>query len=447
MIRFLYRNWLALLYVIERLFNLPIVRSLADIDLYKLTMLQVALLGSYKGSKKVVNFRDIETEYALKNRDKNMVLPKLIPYKALKKQLDHLFSLRFTSKEIQYLRSLNLFSEQMLEMLPFLQVAGYTLEVENDEYVLRITGNWPNAILNETIQMMILTELAGWYQIREKRLNPFKVWAEGDRRLTEKILKLRKYPKIRFQDFGTRRRFSRLWQFYVLWRLQKELREHNVITSNVNFARKRRMGVSGTFAHEKYMILWGMLKALGESGRKVHNLVLDIWKDFYGDKKLNGRSLLISLTDTFGTDAFLDDISIENITDYDVRHDSNDPFVYARKMIAFWKGLFLNTNEKRIVFSDSLNVDKIIALHLEFRDEIIDLYGWGTDLMNDMGCGIRALNIVIKAVKAMGVYLAKLSDIPGKFTGEFEAVLEAIREFGYPTNNLPAQYLAALEMA
>ena len=52
-----------------------------------------------------------------------------------------------------------------------------------------------------------------------------------------------------------------------------------------------------------------------------------------------------------------------------LRQDSGDPFIFAPQAKEFYEQLGINPGEKTVVYSDSLNVDKAIALK-EQCDEI-----------------------------------------------------------------------------
>ena len=73
-----------------------IIESLLDLDFYKLTMGQLVFYL----------YTLIPVKYGFKNRTKKVVLTKFIKLSALKRELDHARTLRFTEKEIDYLRGM-----------------------------------------------------------------------------------------------------------------------------------------------------------------------------------------------------------------------------------------------------------------------------------------------------------------------------------------------------
>ena len=131
------------------------------------------------------------------------------------------------------------------------------------------------------------------------------VFAEGTLRLREKIKILREHPDIVFTDFGTRRRFSRDWQYHVNEVLASEVRAQLLGTSNTNVAMHYGLLPMGTSAHEMYMIMAGIMHGSDEEILASHNQVLKDWWDEYD------WGLSVALTDTYGTDFFFRDMTEE----------------------------------------------------------------------------------------------------------------------------------------
>jgi nicotinate phosphoribosyltransferase len=126
--------------------------------------------------------------------------------------------------------------------------------------------------------------------------------------------------------------------------------------------------------------------------------------------------LSIALTDTFGSDYFFSDFTPEQAHEWrGLRHDSGDPIDFGEKAIDFYLKHEIDPTEKTIVFSDGLDVDEIIRLSTHFAGRINLLFGWGTNLMNDLG--IPANNFVMKATAVNDTPTVKLSDDAGKHTG------------------------------
>lgn len=133
----------------------------------------------------------------------------------------------------------------------------------------------------------------------------------------------------------------------------------------------------------------------------------------------------IALTDTFTTDLFLKDFGSYEARLFDgVRHDSGDPFSWGENIIAHYRKHRIPTDNKRLVFSDNLNVPKYIKLDKHFRNFAQPCGGIGTNFTNDVG--VSPLNMVIKMTSAdfgFGVVdVVKLSDDTGKHTGNPKSV-------------------------
>ena len=71
----------------------PIITFLMDTDSYKFTMGQLIFL----------KYRDVPVTFSLTNRTTSFPLAKAIPESALREQLDHVRTLRFSEAELTYL--------------------------------------------------------------------------------------------------------------------------------------------------------------------------------------------------------------------------------------------------------------------------------------------------------------------------------------------------------
>jgi nicotinate phosphoribosyltransferase len=141
--------------------------------------------------------------------------------------------------------------------------------------------------------------------------------------------------------------------------------------------------------------------------RDFQRAALEDWvQEYRGD-------LGIALTDVVGMDAFLADFDLYFAKLFDgLRQDSGDPLVWAEKAIAHYQKLRIDPHTKRLVFSDGLDVPKVLALYDALADRALTGFGIGTNLTNDVG--LEPINIVMKLVSANGQPVAKLSDSPGK---------------------------------
>lgn len=402
-----------------------IIESLLDIDFYKFTMGQLIFH----------RYPDVRVKYALKIRTKDVHLALSIWKADLEKELDHVRTLRFENSELHYLRGTNEYSERMfkedyLEFLRNLTLPAYKLKRVGNDYELTFEGLWSEAIYWETIALSIINEL--YYRALMSEKTPFEqevVYAAGKMRLAEKIKWLRANSHITFSDFGTRRRFGRKWQKYVVKTLAAEIPKQFLGTSNVFLANKYDLPPMGTAAHEMYMGMSGIMHKSDDTIRASHNKVLEDWWDEYG------FGLSIALTDTYGSDFFFNDMTKEQAEKWKgLRQDSGDPIVFGEKAIKFYKKHGIDPKTKFIVFSDGLDIDEMIKITNHFRNRIKipafrPTYGWGTNLTNDLG--IPPLSMVIKLVESNGHGTVKLSDNLAKAMGKPEDIERFKKIFGH----------------
>lgn len=399
---------------------MPIITSLLDIDFYKFTMGQLVFH----------RYPDVPVRYAFKNRTSKVKIPEFVREEDLRRELDEARKLRFNNSELHYLRGTNeyggrMFEEDYLEFLRGFELPEYRLEVVDGELVIEVAGRWRETIYWETIILSIVNEL--YNDALMSRLSRFEqeaIQAEGILRLKRKIKKLRARPKLKFSEFGTRRRFSGEHQDYVVGVLAKEIPEQLLGTSNVLLAMKHGLLPMGTSGHETQMAMSGIMHGSDDEILASHNKVLQDWWDEYG------WGLSIALTDTFGTDFFFRDMTGEQARDWKgLRQDSGDPMVFGKKALAFYEGHGVDPKDKLLIFSDGLDVDIMIRIHREFSKTIGVTFGWGTNLTNDVG--FAPLSLVVKIVEANGHGTVKLSDNMAKAIGSFEDIERFKRIFGH----------------
>jgi nicotinate phosphoribosyltransferase len=173
-----------------------------------------------------------------------------------------------------------------------------------------------------------------------------------------------------------------------------------------------RFGVvpMGTSAHEMFMVMAGIHGASDAEMRASHGRTVQDWWDEYG------WGLSIALTDTYGTDFTFRSMPQEQARAWKgLRQDSGDPFAFAEKAIAFYEGHGIDPSEKMVIFSDGLDVGRMVELHDRLSDRLEVTFGWGTNLTNDLG--VEPLSIIVKTVEGAGQRLVKLTDDPAKAVG------------------------------
>lgn len=394
----------------------PIITSLLDNDLYKFTMLQ-AMLHQFPQTHGVYRFRCRNNEDTL--------YPLADIKDDLEQQLDSLCELRFLEGELEYLRGLRFMRSDFVDYLELFKLKRRFITVSTDEkgrLFIDIEGPMIQAMFFEVFVLAIVNELYF------SALSNASVIEEGQRRLDEKVELLHQYavkqekydnntPPFIVADFGTRRRFSKVWQAHVVETLHNA--EPKIVsgTSNVYLAKKLGMTPIGTMAHE----FMQAFQALDVRLRDSQKAALEAWvHEYRGD-------LGIALTDVVGMDAFLRDFDLYFAKLFDgLRHDSGDPYVWGDKAIAHYKKLKIDPRTKILTFSDGLDLNKAWNLHQYFKGQIRTSFGIGTNLTNDMG--ITPINIVLKLVECNGQPVAKLSDSPGKTMINNDTYLAYLRQ-------------------
>ena len=394
----------------------PIITSLLDNDLYKFTMLQ-AMLHQFPQTHGVYRFRCRNNEDTL--------YPLADIKEALEKQLDSLCELRFLEDELEYLRGLRFMRSDFVDYLELFKLKRRFITVSIDDkgrLCIDIEGPMIQAMFFEVFVLAIVNELYF------RGLSNASVIKEGQRRLDEKVALLHQYateqakydnhtPPLIVADFGTRRRFSKVWQAHVVETLHNA--EPKIVsgTSNVYLAKKLGMTPIGTMAHE----FMQAFQALDVRLRDSQKAALEAWvHEYRGD-------LGIALTDVVGMDAFLRDFDLYFAKLFDgLRHDSGDPYIWGDKAIAHYKKLKIDPRTKILTFSDGLDLNKAWDLHQYFKGQIRTSFGIGTNLTNDMG--ITPINIVLKLVECNGQPVAKLSDSPGKTMINNDTYLAYLRQ-------------------
>lgn len=384
-----------------------IIESLLDTDLYKFTMMQVVLH----------HFPGAQVEYRFKCRNPGV---DLAPYvEEIRAEVNHLCSLRFTERELAYLRSFRFIKSDFVDFLGLFQMNAKYISVSPSQTVpneidIVVKGPWLHTILFEIPVLSIVNEI----YFRNTVARPD--FDEGRRRLAAKIAMVRgrdELADIRIADYGTRRRFSRQWQDEVIRTCVSGLGDNFAGTSNVLFAMRDDVLPLGTMAHEYLQAC----QALGPRLRDSQAFGFETWaREYRGD-------LGIALSDVYGFDAFLRDFDMYFCKLFDgARHDSGDPFEWGERLIRHYENNRVDPRSKMLVFSDALTFPLMIQLFERFRDRAKTAFGIGTNLTNDLG--YTPLQIVIKMVRCNGQPVAKLSDTPAKNMCDDEAYVQYLRQ-------------------
>jgi nicotinate phosphoribosyltransferase len=403
----------------------PIVRSLIDNDFYKLLMCQSVFR----------NRPDTQVSFSLINRSKAIRLADLVDEGELREQLDHIRSLSLTRGESTWMRGntfygkRQMFTPEFMDWFEALRLPPYHLERRDGQYELTFEGSWPEVMLWEIPALAVLMELRSRAVLHGlKKFELQVLYARAMTKLWEKVERLRGLDNLMIADFGTRRRHSFLWQDWCVQAMQEGLGEGFIGTSNCLIAKNRDLAAIGTNAHELPMVY----AALAEDDAALARAPYDVLSDWHEEHSGNLR---VILPDTYGTAGFL-----ERAPDWlagwtGIRIDSGDPAAAAETAITWWTARGEDPSQKLVIFSDGLDVDKIIELHRRFSGRVKASFGWGTLLTNDFkgltpDDALAPFSLVCKAVSANGRPTVKLSDNPLKAMGPPEEVARYKRIFG-----------------
>ncbi len=378
---------------------MPIIESLLDTDLYKLTMMQCVLH----------QFPSAMVEYKFHCRNE----ADLIPYiEQIKAEVAHLCSLQFRPDELAFLAKLDYIKADFIEFLRIFKLNNSFIDITvgaDKKLEITIHGPWLHTILFEVPVLAIINEVYFRNQVKSQA-ELQQAWKNGEELLLKKIELIKKpdpaiknIQQFKFSDFGTRRRFSKDWQDYVVKTLQQQLSDNFSGTSNVYLAMKYNLLTVGTMAHEFLQAC----QALGPRLVDSQKFALEMWT-----KEYRGR-LGIALTDIISMDAFLNDFDLFFAKLFDgLRQDSGDPIIWGEKAIEHYRKLKISPMTKRLIFSDGLTIQSALEIYKHFYGRAKTSYGIGTSLTNDLG--FNPIQIVIKMTRCNNQPVAKISDSPGK---------------------------------
>jgi len=279
-----------------------------------------------------------------------------------------------------------MFRPDFVEWFEKLRLPPYHLERVGDQYELTFEGSWPEVMMWEIPALAVLMELRSRAVLNHMDKFELQVlYARAMTKLWQKVETLRGLDGLRIADFGTRRRHSFLWQDWCVQAMTEGLGEKFVSTPPLpkptrNWPRRpTRCSPTGT---------------------------------------RNTRATCASSCPTPSAP----------------RASSTTRPTGSRAGPASAKARGEDPREKMVIFSDGLDVDKIVELQRQFAGRVRPSFGWGTLLTNDFrgltpDDSLAPFSLVCKAVAAEGKPTVKLSDNPNKAMGPEEEVERYKRVF------------------
>lgn len=396
-----------------------IIRSILDTDIYKFSMQFFS----------IQHYSEAEGEYTFNNRDKSMIFTQKA-VDEIQKNVKLMSKLKLTNKEYDWMKNnlyfLPISYRQYLAAYRFNPDQVFISLTKNGELEICIKGKWRDTILWEVPLMAIISEV--YFKVVDKD------WSmNGQIELAHKKAKMLSEAGCLFADFGSRRRRNFKTQDLVV----NIMRQYPgfVGTSNPYLAMKYNVKALGTCAHEAI----GAVAAL-ESLNHPNKIFMEKWSQiFFG-------SLGTMLTDTYSTDSFLKDFSLEKAKLYDgVRQDSGCEYIFTDKMINHYKKLGIDPITKTIIFSNNLDDETAVKINEYCKGKILCSFGIGTFFTSffmkksDSTRRSKAMNMVIKLTKINNIPVIKLSDSSDKANGDPKMIeiMKYIHLYNYQHNSIP----------
>lgn len=237
--------------------------------------------------------------------------------------------------------------------------------------------------------------------------------AESMEILAEQI-ELSNKHQLLFSEFGLRRRFSAVWQDKVDDYI-KEHAKYCVGNSNVYEAYRLGQNISGTQAHEIYMIYNAKY-----GYRNGNNRCVEDWQHLFDG------NIGILLCDTVGVDEFLRQLTTIHAKTCDgFRHDSGDWATFTTKVIRRLNELHVNPLHKSIIYSNSINMFDLDDIANNVRGRVGTVAGGigGAFTNNIPDLKLANPNCVMKVFEVdfgdgRKLPTVKVPDEPGKYMGD-----------------------------
>lgn len=206
----------------------------------------------------------------------------------------------------------------------------------------------------------------------------------------------------KFAEFGTRRRFSREFQEWLVCEMSGRLSPEILLgTSNMRLGMLTGLNTVGTMGHQLVMSYQGF----NDYCISQHAALSDLARHTGGD--------VLVLTDTLGQRMWDEDFDTWMAHIFNgQRHDSGCPIEWGHDRIAKYHEFGIDPKTKDLMFSDNLTLDSSFELSRLFGAQTNVLHGIGTHWTNDLGGfeGHKSLSQVFKLLYCNGKPVVKLSN-------------------------------------
>ena len=383
-----------------------IITHFTDDDLYKFTMCCAV----------IENYPRTMVRYEFNDRDDTVYPPGFAAL--VEEQVAMLENLSITEEEVVFMRRKCAYIPSwFMRYLRGFRYDRRWVKVSQDSSLrlhISFEGNWSDTILLEVKVLAIVSELYYMVTGEDSRFDYGSYYS----RSYEKGTRLIEGGCV-YSDMGTRRRASFEAQDTVVRAMQDCQKDISgpgrfVGTSNVYFAMKYDLTPIGTMAHEFIGAIAGMYGPL-----MANHIAMSVWSRTYRG------ALGTYLYDTYGWRIFSLNFSEDFANLFKgLRIDSGDNKEQLDMIIEKYRSLNIDPRTKQIIFSNALDVDRVLDLQRYAADKCCPSFGIGTHFTNDFP-GIRPRNIVIKlvAVKITESWpfysmTCKLSEEHGKHSGD-----------------------------
>ena len=363
---------------------------------------------------------DAEVTFRMINRKsrRGMRIANHVSVRELQDHYDHLRTLRYTDEElaiIEQQRGKHYSAAYLGYLASFrLPEIHVSIDSDTDDLTAETTGPWNDVSQWEIPMLQAIPELYYPRLLDTNYTSTTEWYREGNRRGDE-FISLMKTHDIKFAEFGTRRRASSDWQDHMVERFVTECPEQFTGTSNPWLAAKYNVPAIGTNAHELGMVFGALEEQRGGNPLDGQSRVISQWLERF-------PTMPVALIDTFTSDVTLHDMTrqmFEEVKSF--RVDSGIEEVIGAKVINQLLQLDIDPTTKSLMFTNSLDGRRAVALAQHFEGKIGVSFGIGGGTTNNMTY-TPSLNIVSKAIRVNGRGTVKLSDDEGKHMGTTEDV-------------------------